>query len=140
VDVINIDSLATRVASEAELGVRRHWINDEQKAVDLWRATLLELGESGWIPEFLHDEWSQVVLGHAINSRDEYFRVRRAGRGRHVNRAQIWQLVEQFTKRLEEQGLWTFRQVTSHAARIERERVGHPATGTGMWWWTRHRI
>jgi superfamily I DNA/RNA helicase/mRNA-degrading endonuclease RelE of RelBE toxin-antitoxin system len=126
VDVINIDSLAARVAAEAEPGVRRHWINDDQKAVDLWRAMLLELGESGWSPEFLHDEWSQVVLGHAINSRDEYFRIRRAGRGKHVNRAQraqIWQLVEQFTKRLEEQGLWTFRQVAAHAARIERERA-----------------
>lgn len=123
VDVVNIDSLATRVAAEAEPGVRRHWINDEQKAVELWQQMLLELGESGWSAEFLHDEWSQVVLGHAINSRDEYFRVRRAGRGRHVNRAQraeIWQLVEQFTKRLEEQGLWTFRQLAAHAARIER--------------------
>lgn len=126
VDVVNIDSLATRVAAEAEPGVRRHWINDEQRAVELWQQMLLELGETGWAAEFLHDEWSQVVLGHAINSRDEYFRVRRAGRGKHVNRAQrseIWQLVEQFTKRLAEQGLWTFRQMAAHAARLERERV-----------------
>lgn len=123
VEVVNIDSLATRVAAEAEPGARRHWIYDEQKTVDLWQQMLLELGEPDWSPEFLHDEWSQVVLGHAINSRDEYFRVRRVGRGRHVNRAQraeIWQLVEQFTKRLEEQGLWTFRKLAAHAARLER--------------------
>ena len=55
---------------------------------------------------FLHDEWSQVVLGQAIGSREEYFRARRAGRGRTLNRAQradVWRLVEQFTKRLARQ-------------------------------------
>jgi superfamily I DNA/RNA helicase/mRNA-degrading endonuclease RelE of RelBE toxin-antitoxin system len=126
VDVVNIDSLATRVAAEAEPDARRHWIYDESKAVELWQQMLLELGEPGWSAEFLHDEWSQVVLGHAINSRDEYLRVRRAGRGKHVNRAQraeIWQLVEQFTKRLAEQGQWTFRQLAAHAARLETDRA-----------------
>lgn len=130
VDVVNIDALATRVAGEAEPGVRRHWINDDSQAVEQWRQMLLELGEQSWTAEFLQDEWTQVVLGHAINSRDEYFRVRRAGRGKHVNRAQraeIWQLVEQFTKRLEEQGLWTFRQMAAHAARLEIARV--PSVG-----------
>ena len=79
-----------------------------------------------WSAEFLHDEWSQVVLGHAINSREEYFRVRRAGRGRTLSRpqrAEVWQLVEQFTKRLADEGLWTFRQVAAVAARLEAERA-----------------
>ena len=85
-----------------------------------------ELGVTGWSAEFLHDEWSQVVLGHAINSRDEYFRVRRAGRGRTLSRpqrAEVWQLVEQFTKRLANENLWTFRQVAARAARLEAERA-----------------
>ena len=85
---------------------------------------LLELGETRWDAGFLHDEWSQVVLGHAITSRQEYFRARRAGRGRQLNRAQraaIWELVEQFTKRLDEANLWTFRRVAAHAARLERQ-------------------
>ena len=97
---------------------------DDAKAIDLWREVLLELGETRWDAEFLHDEWSQVVLGHAITSRQEYFRARRAGRGRQLNRAQravIWELVEQFTKRLDEANLWTFRRVAAHAARLERE-------------------
>ena len=66
---------------------------------------LLELGEERWDARFLHDEWSQVVLGQALSSREEYFRARRAGRGRTLNRvqrAEVWQLVEQFTKRLTE--------------------------------------
>jgi superfamily I DNA/RNA helicase/mRNA-degrading endonuclease RelE of RelBE toxin-antitoxin system len=123
VDVINIDQLATRVVNEAQPGTRLHWMDDD-KATDLWRAVLLELGETRWDAEFLYDEWSQVVLGHAINSRQDYFRARRAGRGRQLNRTQraaIWELVEQFTKRLDEANLWTFRRVAAHAARLERE-------------------
>jgi mRNA-degrading endonuclease RelE of RelBE toxin-antitoxin system len=123
VDVINIDRLATQVVNEAQPGSRLHWM-DDTKAIDLWREVLLQLGETRWDAEFLHDEWSQVVLGHAITSRQEYFRARRAGRGRQLNRAQravIWELVEQFTKRLDGQNLWTFRRVAAHAARLERE-------------------
>ena len=123
VDVINIDQLANQVVHEAQPNTRLHMMNDD-KAVDLWREVLLELQETRWDAEFLHDEWSQVVLGHAITSRQEYFRARRARRGRQLNRAQraaIWDLVEQFTKRLDEANLWTFRRIAAHAARLERE-------------------
>ncbi|HUY47349.1 MAG TPA: UvrD-helicase domain-containing protein [Streptosporangiaceae bacterium] len=123
VDVVNIDRLTTQVVHEAQPGTRLHWM-DDAKAIDLWREVMLELGDTRWDAEFLHDEWSQVVLGHAITSRQEYFRARRAGRGRQLNRAQravIWELVEQFTKRLDEANLWTFRRVAAHAARLERE-------------------
>jgi superfamily I DNA/RNA helicase len=123
VDVINIDQLASHVVHEAQPDIRLHMMNDD-KAVDLWREVLLELQETRWDAQFLNDEWSQVVLGHAITSRQEYFRARRAGRGRQLNRTQraaIWDLVEQFTKRLDEANLWTFRRIAAHAARIERE-------------------
>jgi superfamily I DNA/RNA helicase len=124
VDVINIDSLASKVVTGAEPGARRHWM-DDSRAVDLWSDTLLELGEEHWDARFLHDEWSQVVLGQALSSREEYFRARRAGRGRTLNRVQraaVWQLIEQFTKRLTERNLWTFRQVA--ARRVDREGTG----------------
>ncbi len=125
VDLVNIDHLASKVVAEAEPGARRNWM-DDSKAVELWDEILLELGKEHWDAGFLHDEWSQVVLGQALGSREEYFRARRAGRGKTLNRAQraeVWQLVELFTKRLTEANLWTFRRVAAHAARIERERA-----------------
>jgi superfamily I DNA/RNA helicase/mRNA-degrading endonuclease RelE of RelBE toxin-antitoxin system len=124
VEVVNIDRLAAHVVAEARHGARPHAMGDD-KAISLWEELLLELGESRWDAEFLNDEWSQVVLGHAIESRDEYFRARRVGRGRQLNRAQraeIWRLVEQYTKRLEERNLWTFRRVAAAAARDEASR------------------
>ena len=123
VDVVNIDRLASQVVNEAQPAARLHLMDDD-KAIELWREVLLELGESRWDAEFLHDEWSEVVLGHAITSRQEYFRTRRAGRGRQLNRAQravIWELVEQFTKRLDEANLWTFQRIAAHAARLEQQ-------------------
>ena len=125
VEVVNIDRLAAQVVAEARHGTRPHAMGDD-KAVDLWQELLLELGETRWDAEFLNDEWSQVVLGHAIETREEYFRARRAGRGRQLNRAQraeIWRLVEQYTKRLEERNLWTFRRVAAQAARSEASRA-----------------
>jgi superfamily I DNA/RNA helicase/mRNA-degrading endonuclease RelE of RelBE toxin-antitoxin system len=125
VEVVNIDRLAAQVVAEARHGARPRTMGDD-KAVELWQELLLELGETRWDAEFLNDEWSQVVLGHAIESRDEYFRARRAGRGRKLNRAQraeIWQLVEQYTKRLEERNLWTFRRVAAEAARSEASQA-----------------
>jgi mRNA-degrading endonuclease RelE of RelBE toxin-antitoxin system len=125
VEVVNIDSLASKVITEAEPGARRHWI-DDTRAIDMWEDMLLELDEEGWDARFLHDEWSQVILGQAITSREEYFRARRAGRGRTLNRIQraaVWQLVEQFTKRLSGRNLWTFRQVAARAALIEKDRA-----------------
>ena len=120
VDVVNIDSLAAKVVAEAEPHAPHHWL-DDSKAVERWETLLLEVGDDRWDGRFLHEEWSAVVLGQAITSRDEYFRARRAGRGRTLNRvqrAEVWRLVEQFTKGLTEHNLRTFRQVASHAARI----------------------
>jgi superfamily I DNA/RNA helicase len=127
-DVINTDALAARVAAEAEPGRPRHWMDDSQ-ALELWGLVLEEAGLGGdgdWTPEFLHEEWTEVVLGHAVNSRFDYFRVRRAGRGRHLNRAQrsvVWQLAERYGKRLSEANLWTFRQLIAHAVGLETARA-----------------
>ena len=123
VEVVNIDRLAAQVVNEARPG----------RGCTRWMTTrpstcggncCSSSARPAGTPEFLNDEWSQVVLGHAIDSRQEYFRARRAGRGRQLNRAQraaIWELVEQFTKRLDEANLWTFPRVAAHAARLERQ-------------------
>ncbi|WP_412518569.1 AAA family ATPase [Actinomadura madurae] len=125
VEIVNIDKLAADVVARAEPGGKRRWI-DDAKAVQEWRDLLLELGETRWDPEFLHAEWTHVILGMSGNSRADYFRTRRPGRGRSIGRAQraeIWRLVEKFRLRLDEKNLWTYRQVAEHAARLEQERA-----------------
>jgi len=130
VDVVNIDALAWRVARAAEPGVARNWLGEAQ-ALDMWRSLLAETTgagatQAGWDPQFLLEEWTQVVLGYAITSRLEYLRVRRAGRPRRLNRserASLWELFAEYSRRLAAANLWTFRQLTAHAARLEMARA-----------------
>ncbi|WEH18517.1 UvrD-helicase domain-containing protein [Streptomyces sp. VNUA24] len=159
VEVSHVDQLALRVVREAEPGSRKQNIDDSQ-AVREWRAMLDELGESGWDAEFLHDEWTQVILGQAVGTRTDYFRARRAGRGKNIGRAEragIWQLAERFTQRLDRLGRQTWDQVAERAARLEigreqriraierqREEAGgldniHLQDGSGGWLRYRYR-
>ncbi|WP_327243251.1 UvrD-helicase domain-containing protein [Streptomyces sp. NBC_01320] len=124
VEISHVDQLALRIVREAEPGSRKQTIDDNQ-AVREWRSLLEELDESDWDAEFLQDEWSQVILGQAVASRTEYFRARRAGRGRTLSRterADIWQLAERFTQRLDRLGRQTWDQVSERAARLEMQR------------------
>ncbi|MEV5544933.1 UvrD-helicase domain-containing protein [Streptomyces sp. NPDC052309] len=159
VDVSHVDQLALRIVREAEPGSRKQTIDDSQ-AVREWRQMLDELGETGWDAEFLHDEWTQVILGQAVGTRTDYFRARRAGRGRNIGRAEraaIWQLTERFVQRLDRLGRQTWDQVAERAARLEmgreqrihaierqREEAGglaniHVADGSGGWLRYRYR-
>ncbi|MFE2127362.1 UvrD-helicase domain-containing protein [Streptomyces amritsarensis] len=159
VDVSHVDQLALRIVREAEPGSGKQAIDDSQ-AMREWRALLDELGEEGWDPEFLHDEWTQVILGQAVATRTDYFRARRAGRGRNITRgerAEIWQLAERFTQRLDRLGRQTWDQVAERAARLEigreqrilsiarqREEAGgldniHLQDGSGGWLRYRYR-
>ncbi|MFE0153216.1 UvrD-helicase domain-containing protein [Nonomuraea sp. NPDC059007] len=125
VEIVNIDRLASQIVAEAQPGGQRRWI-DDTKAIQEWEDMLVEIGEHRWDAEFLHAEWAHIILGQTLTSRAEYFRARRAGRGKPISRedrAAIWQLAERYVKRLDEKGLWTFRQVAERAARLEQERA-----------------
>jgi superfamily I DNA/RNA helicase len=118
VDILTIDKLANLVVRDAGEGEGRRLI-DDSRAVQEWRDLLFELDEQRWDPEFLHAEWSQVILGQVLVTRADYFRVRRPGRGKPLSRAdrdEIWQLAERFALRLQEKGVWTWRQVAAAAA------------------------
>lgn len=60
-----------------------------------------------------------------VGTRTDYFRERRAGRGRNIGRAEraaIWQLVEHLPQRLDPLGRQTWDQVAERAARLEMGR------------------
>ncbi|AXX28295.1 UvrD-helicase domain-containing protein [Actinosynnema pretiosum subsp. pretiosum] len=126
VEVVNIDQLAARVLGEntGSGGVKQR-VN-EATALTVLRQVHAEAGEARWSPEFLYDEWDQVVLGQSLTTRKGYFEARRAGRGRSLTRPernQIWRLLEQFTTRLDKEGIETWGQAAERAARYEGERA-----------------
>ncbi|MFG3689572.1 UvrD-helicase domain-containing protein [Micromonospora sp. NPDC047740] len=124
VDIVNIDKLASRIVNEAGTDTKRRVI-DEAAALKRWNTFLLELGERRFDAEFLNAEWAHVILGQAATTRDEYFRARRVGRGKPITRDDrdaIWQITERFTKELDSEGVWTWRQIAARAARLELDR------------------
>ncbi|MER7167847.1 UvrD-helicase domain-containing protein [Micromonospora sp. NPDC000207] len=126
VDVTHIDQLAARVIGENTTQRSRKRRISDHAAVTEMRQLLLELDERRWDAEFLVEEWEQVILGQAVQSRSAYFQVRRAGRGRALSRperSQVWKLIEQLTARLDKLGVETWGQAAERAARFEMDQA-----------------
>ena len=138
VEVVNIDRLASKVVTEAEPGTRRHWM-DDSKAIEPVEAMLLELGEHRLgrpLPA------RRVVPGRARAGPQLPGGVlpcppRRAAAGtlNRMQRAEVWQLVEQFTKRLtsEPVDVPPGGRRTPHGIEQDTRSRGDPATSTSSW-------
>ncbi|MDY0812390.1 UvrD-helicase domain-containing protein [Kitasatospora purpeofusca] len=126
VEVAHIDQLTARVLAENSLAGRSRNRVENPVALRELRDLLLELDERAWEPEFLLEEWEQVVLGQAVPTRTAYLQARRAGRGRPLNRSErtaVWKLLDQYTARLDKLNLETWSQAAERAARFEIDRA-----------------
>ncbi|MFF2199686.1 UvrD-helicase domain-containing protein [Streptomyces sp. NPDC058145] len=127
VDITHIDELAYKVITENALSGRSKRRIDDRTALNELRAVLNELGQQrSWEPEFLLEEWEQVVLGQSVTTRAAYFQTRRAGRGHPLTRperAAIWNVLDRFTASLDNKGVETWGQAAERAARYEIERA-----------------
>ncbi|MEU1456865.1 UvrD-helicase domain-containing protein [Streptomyces avermitilis] len=126
VDIAHIDQLAARVLGENTAPGRGKQRVYDHVALNEMRQLLAELDDRRWEPEFLLEEWEQVILGQSVPTRSDYFKARRAGRGRALTRPErnhIWKLIEQFTARLDKLGVETWGQAAERAARFEIERA-----------------
>ncbi|MFE7634066.1 UvrD-helicase domain-containing protein [Kitasatospora sp. NPDC057518] len=127
VDIKHIDNLAQGVLNEnSAAGAQRSLIGDAQ-AKEVLGEVLFEFDEQRrWDAEFLFDEWEQVILGQSLATRQEYFKARRPGMGRALTRPErggVWQVLEQFTLRLNSMKRETWAQSAERAARYEMERA-----------------
>lgn len=131
VDVLNIDSLATRVVQAGRdngthLNLRA---DSDGSIIDAWESARTN-ADSKWDVEFLQSEWSQVVLAQGIEDRSRYLTASRSGRGRRLSRpqrAELWSIFERFTQLLNAQELMTFTQAASSAAAIAGQLSGAAA-------------
>ncbi|WP_328549819.1 UvrD-helicase domain-containing protein [Streptomyces sp. NBC_00366] len=126
VDIAHIDQLAARVLGENTAPGRGKQRVYDHVALNEMRQLLAELDDRRFEPEFLLEEWEQVILGQAVATRSDYFNARRAGRGRALTRPErnhVWKLIEQFTARLDKLGVETWGQAAERAARHEIERA-----------------
>ncbi len=126
VDIVNVDRLSYRIVQEAE-GAGPTPINDDEIRT-LWQEVADET-DTGLPPEFLHNEWEQVILAQDLTSRSEYFTASRAGRGIPLDRRQraaVWKAVEAFTQRLVDRNKRTYLQLAGAAAGYVKARTTRP--------------
>ncbi|MFF0004576.1 UvrD-helicase domain-containing protein [Streptomyces tibetensis] len=129
VEIAHIDELAYKVVSENSLSGRVKRRVDDRTALAELRTVLAEFDQQeSWEPEYLIEEWEQVILGQSVATRTAYFQTRRAGRGRPLTRperAAVWKILDEFTARLDKKDIETWGQAAERAARYEMERATH---------------
>lgn len=90
-----------------------------------WREAIEDSPESASLPEsaqspsFLEGEYLQVVLPNRITTKEEYFAVRRPGRGIALDRrkrAAVWAIVEQYRQSSRHHGSISFAEVAAISA------------------------
>jgi hypothetical protein len=123
VDVLNLDALALRVLHSSDpgrrLAERTRPVSDSDPQVEQLWAAARRPADGDWTPNFLLDEWSQVVLANPITTEADYLAVSRSGRGRRLSRpqrAELWRVFERFGQLMRAQGLVTFTQLVAEAA------------------------
>lgn len=120
VDIRNIDKVVYGTVKEA-IGTRMPTVLGDADILRRWEDLAADRDDTGLDGHWLATEWNQVVLAQDVRSRDDYFAVRRTGRGRRLSRpdrAQVWALIEEFERRLDDRGETSYAQLATQAARI----------------------
>ena len=109
IEVINIDAWAKQYLLQRNF--RRKLVpyggNDQTKSI--WDDVESEIELPHFLSlDFAKTEWATIIQPKGIETREDYFRVSRAGRGTPLsrrNRARLWPLFEAFRARMQEHNL-----------------------------------
>lgn len=91
----------------------------------IWQHALTLTPALGLPDSFYREEWERVILPQRVNSKSEYFKASRIGRGVALNRKQradIWSVFEEVRTQLHHQGLKTFEDATLDAVDLLSQR------------------
>ena len=135
IEVVNLDRWVQRLLRGKGYRFRLSF----ERHADAWREAMAKkpLG-LGLSDRFYNDEWEQVIQANGVESREEYLRVPRTGRGVRLNRAtraEVWRVFEEYRVQLAERGVMEAADCyRAAAALLERERSGadaEPASRSG---------
>ena len=128
IEVINIDAWATRFLKS--LNYTNRIVNDSQLA-DMWSDVIDSCGPIPGKPlpaSFFTEEWTRVILPKRINSRQEYLKVSRVGRGVALSRPQraaIWEYFDEMRSKLQRKGWRTWQDAMLDAKDLIVDQKAH---------------
>ena len=112
IEVTNINGLAHRILRQVGHPGQVVYPGSGQYSKCWDKALTQAPGELGLPDSFYEEEFEQVVLTQRVQSRQEYFKARRVGRGVALSRkqrAQIWPVFEEMRLQLHQHGLLTLQ-------------------------------
>ena len=123
IEVVNLDRWVQRLLRGKGYRFRLSF----ERHADAWREAMAKMPLGLGLPDrFFSDEWEQVIQANGVESREEYLRVARTGRGVRLNRAtraEIWRVFEEYRAQLAERGVLEVADCyRAAAALLERER------------------
>lgn len=124
--ILHIDALAFQLAQE--FGLRQptdkvFGMNAVKKPEEVWEE-VLEEQLSSFDEDFLKKEFEEVILAQNVQSRDEYLRASRMGRGKPISRRQrmeVWALIEHFIARKQSSNLFYKEEIYNMVSRYLNE-------------------
>jgi superfamily I DNA/RNA helicase len=104
----NIDAFVVEAAKENGLsqGGKILDLPGSKSAVELWRE-VTDFMVTAFSPDFLHEEYQEVILYQDVKDKASYFTTSRRGRRRRLNRKDrmvVWDLVKAYEVEKEKQG------------------------------------
>ncbi|SFF96730.1 UvrD-like helicase C-terminal domain-containing protein [Planifilum fulgidum] len=126
IDVIPIDRLARQLVDQYE-NVRIEKVNPDPDEVEkLWMEALEANGWSQDRLSFVMQEYDHVIQSNGVDTWEEYLDIPRTGRGQRISRAerkQIWDVVCDFRRRMQERGWYAFEDILRLARKwVKRNR------------------
>ena len=108
IEIVNLDRWVSQFLKARDYPREIVFWQDNQLD-DIWRASVDEHGlPDGLSEDFVRAEWAQIVQAKGIQTRNEYARISRAGRGTPLDRKKrmaLWQLFEDVRSRMIDEGL-----------------------------------
>lgn len=107
----NIDALAFKLAQQFHLiknTDKVFGLSAIKKPAEIWEQVLAEK-LSPFDEDFLRAEYEAIILGQNVQSKEEYLKASRAGRGKAISRKDrllVWDMIEDFSNRKKSEGLF----------------------------------
>lgn len=117
IEVVHLHAWAVRFLRERKVEVE---IASSEATDQCWEEAVLGGATADYDVGFLKLEWDHVIQAHGIQTRDEYLKVPRTGRGKtlsRLNRTQVWAVCDRYRAALKKRGLCEWLDVIRQARR-----------------------
>lgn len=121
IEVVNLDRWVREYLRRRGFDREIVYYGGDERVASIWDEVLsTQALPEGLSADFVQNEWAQVVQAQGLQSREDYLKASRAGRGTRLDRrrrASLWPLFETFRARMREESLAepddAFREATS---------------------------